>query len=131
MVKNEILHVNKNDIFYLEKESSRENCFTVKIQGKDIQTKEAFLKFMEKQFMLPDSSGWDSFTDWMTDLSWIDRSCFCIVINNYRDFLKKDEASKKTVFEIFEEDILPFWEEEVTKISVDGKPRSFKVYLVD
>ncbi|EAD2031189.1 hypothetical protein Y843_08530 [Listeria monocytogenes] len=31
---------------------------------------------MTEKFLLPDSTGWDSFTDWMTDLSWIDNPCY-------------------------------------------------------
>jgi hypothetical protein len=130
MTKNEVLYVKQSEIFGLEQKLRESNCYIVKIQGNNIQTKEEFLEFMEEKFMLPDSLGWDSFTDWMTDLSWINNLCFCIIVNDYTDFLKKDDASKKIVLDIFEEEILPFWEKEVTKISVAGKPRSFKVYLV-
>ncbi|KPG72145.1 hypothetical protein AEQ18_02390 [Enterococcus sp. RIT-PI-f] len=86
---------------------------------------------MKKKFELPDSSGWDSYTDWMTDLSWIDNQCFCIVIEDYANFLKNDAEAKKIVIEIFEEDILPYWQKDVMKTVVDGKPRLFNVYLVE
>ncbi|EAA0350023.1 hypothetical protein EK33_08620 [Listeria monocytogenes] len=59
-----------------------------------------------------------------------DNPCFCIIIKDYTDFLKKDIESKEIVMEIFKEDILPFWENGVTQTVVEGKPRSFKVYLV-
>ncbi|MBC2250452.1 barstar family protein [Listeria cossartiae subsp. cayugensis] len=130
MTKNEILRVNTIDILELEKNAKKNECYIVNIQGNNIQTKKIFLELMAEKFLLPDSIGWDSFTDWMTDLSWIDNPCFCIIIKDYTDFLKKDTESKEIVMEIFKEDILPFWENGVTQTVVEGKPRSFKVYLV-
>ncbi|MBF2675827.1 barstar family protein [Listeria marthii] len=130
MIKNEILRVNTIDILELEKNAKKNECYIVNIQGDNIQTKKSFLELMAEKFLLPDSIGWDSFTDWMTDLSWIDNPCFCIIIKDYTDFLKKDTESKEIVMEIFKEDILPFWENGVTQTVVEGKPRSFKVYLV-
>ncbi|EIO5737268.1 barstar family protein [Listeria monocytogenes] len=130
MIKNEILSVNTIDILELEKNAKKNECYIVNIQGDNIQTKKSFLELMAEKFLLPDSIGRDSFTDWMTDLSWIDNPCFCIIIKDYTDFLKKDIESKEIVMEIFKEDILPFWENGVTQTVVEGKPRSFKVYLV-
>ncbi|MBC2062118.1 barstar family protein [Listeria marthii] len=130
MIKNEILRVNTIDILELEKNAKKNECYIVNIQGDNIQTKKSFLELMAEKFLLPDSIGWDSFTDWMTDLSWIDNPSFCIIIKDYTDFLKKDTESKEIVMEIFKEDILPFWENGVTQTVVEGKPRSFKVYLV-
>ncbi|CRH23582.1 barstar family protein [Carnobacterium maltaromaticum] len=131
MIKNEILHISKSDVLELDKKMKKNDCFIVNIQGDDIQTKNEFLISMTEHFMLPDSLGWDSFTDWMTDLSWINNKCFCIIINNYADFLKEDSESKEIVLEIFEEDILPFWEKDVTKVVVNGQVCPFNVYLVD
>lgn len=130
MIKNEISRVNTTDILELEKNAKKNECYIVNIQGNNIQTKKSFLELMAEKFLLPDSTGWDSFTDWMTDLSWIDNPCFCIIIKDYTDFLKKDTESKEIVMEIFKENILPFWENGVTQTVVEGKPRSFKVYLV-
>ncbi|MBC1340066.1 barstar family protein [Listeria welshimeri] len=131
MLKNEILRVNTTDILELEKNAKTNECYIVNIQGDNIQTKKSFLGLMSEKFLLPDSTGWDSFTDWMTDLSWIDNPCFCIIIRDYTDFLKKDIESKEIVMEIFKEDILPFWENDVTQTVFEGKTRSFKVYLVN
>ncbi|MBC2000707.1 barstar family protein [Listeria marthii] len=130
MIKNEILRVNTIDILELEKNAKKNECYIVNIQGDNIQTKKSFLELMAEKFLLPDSIGWDSFTDWMTDLSWLDNPCFCIIIKDYTDFLKKDTESKEIVMEIFKEDILPFWENGITQTVVEGKPCSFKVYLV-
>ncbi|EAC5532387.1 hypothetical protein LT01_13025 [Listeria monocytogenes] len=130
MIKNEILSVNTIDILELEKNAKENECYIVNIRGGNIQTKKSFLELMTEKFLLSDSTGWDSFTDWMTDLSWIDNPCFCIIIKDYTDFLKKDIESKEIAMEIFKEDILPFWENGVTQTVVEGKPRSFKVYLV-
>ncbi|WP_082348579.1 barstar family protein [Enterococcus sp. RIT-PI-f] len=131
MIENKILRVNENERLTLENDSKQNNCYIVNIQGNNIQTKKEFLELMKKKFELPDSSGWDSYTDWMTDLSWIDNQCFCIVIEDYANFLKNDAEAKKIVIEIFEEDILPYWQKDVMKTVVDGKPRLFNVYLVE
>lgn len=130
-MKNEILRIDPTDILILEKKAKKNGCYIINIQGSNIQTKKEFLELMEKEFALPDSAGWDSYTDWMTDLSWIENQCFCIIINEYTNFLKEDDEAKEMVFEIFKEDILPFWENNVMKTIVDGTPRSFNVFLVD
>ncbi|WP_218083183.1 barstar family protein [Listeria monocytogenes] len=95
MIKNEILSVNTIDILELEKNAKENECYIVNIRGGNIQTKKSFLELMTEKFLLPDSTGWDSFTDWMTDLSWIDNPCFCIIIKDYTDFLKKILNPKK------------------------------------
>lgn len=95
MIKNEILSVNTIDILELEKNAKKNECYIVNIRGGNIQTKKSFLELMTEKFLLPDSTGWDSFTDWMTDLSWIDNPCFCIIIKDYTDFLKKILNPKK------------------------------------
>ncbi|SEO94389.1 Barstar (barnase inhibitor) [Amphibacillus marinus] len=130
MATNQILHVQQNKATELIKHTEKEDWYIVNIHGNSIQTKNDFLELMKEEFLLPDCSGWDSFIDWMTDLSWIDRRCFCIVINDYENFLKEDNESKEIIIEIFEEDILPFWEKDVMKTVVNGEPRTFKLYLV-
>lgn len=48
-----------------------------------------------------------AFTDWMTDLSWINNKSIML---NSQSFLINDKKDKQIINEIFEEDILPFWE---------------------
>ncbi|WP_115751711.1 barstar family protein [Listeria kieliensis] len=131
MLKNKIFHISKSELLKIKEERKKSACFNVTIEGDDIKTKEEFFSIMADKFKLPDSNGWDSFIDWMTDLSWINEQCICFVIEDYSLFLKEDSQSKEMVTEIFEEDILPFWENEVTEVVVDGKPRQFDVYLID
>jgi hypothetical protein len=40
-------------------------------------------------------------------------------------------AKKADFIDHFKDFILPFWEDEVTRVFVGGKAKSFNVYLVD
>lgn len=107
------------------------NCFVVNLEGKKIVNKNNLFSVLKKEYDLPDVNGWDSLVDWLTDLSWIDVSNFCLNIHNYSDFLKEEQATKDIFLEVFKEDILPFWEKEVLTTVVNGRIKGFFVYLLD
>ncbi|MFT8311367.1 MAG: barstar family protein [Sporolactobacillus sp.] len=126
---NNILRIREKDNNLLEK-MNQSDCYIVKVDGRQVQSKSELFQEMMIKFKLPDSSGWDSFIDWMTDLSWIDKEKLCLVIYNYSEFLKKDEGDKDIFLEVLQEDILPFWEKNVMETMVNGRVRSFNVYLI-
>ncbi|EOH95910.1 hypothetical protein UAY_03336 [Enterococcus moraviensis ATCC BAA-383] len=131
LTSNTIFELSKEKFDILSKEMKNNNCYTVELDGKQIQSKEQFFQSVKEKFDLSDVSGWDSLTDWMTDLSWIDNNCFKIIIYNYSEFLSEDKNTKELFIEIFQDDILLFWEKEVVDTVVDGKTKSFNVYLID
>ncbi|KQL34056.1 hypothetical protein AN960_20570 [Bacillus sp. FJAT-25509] len=73
----------------------------------------------------------DRYLDWIRDLDWIEKDSFAIVIYNYNDFLNTELELKDIIINTFKDTILPFWEEEVERVVVEGKAKSFKVYLVE
>lgn len=72
----------------------------------------------------------DALADWMTDLSWFPDEQINVVIDSAEEFLSEDRGLRKTVTDIFAEDILPFWESEVENVTVEGKAKRFDLYLV-
>ena len=131
LTSNMIFELSKEKLVLLSKEIRMGNCYTIELDGEQIQSKEQFFQSIKEKFDLSDVSGWDSLTDWMTDLSWIDNDCFKMIIYNYSEFLKDDKSTKELFIEIFQDDILLFWEKEVLETVVDGKKKSFNVYLID
>ncbi len=130
-MKNCILKLSDKQLLELKEKVPVSNCFFVEIDGEQVNSKEMFFEIMSDKFKLPSAgSGWDSFIDWMNDLSWISEECICLVINKYSEFLKDDLVTKVIFEEVFQEDILPFWDKEVLKTVVDGKIRPFNLYLV-
>lgn len=130
MKKNKMLYISKDNTTILKKTLKKAGYYIVEIPGNEIHNEKEFLTFMEQSFKLPDSAGWDSYADWMTDLDWIASRHICIVINDYKRFLEFDTKSKKVAMSIFKADILPFWEREVLDTMVGGKTKSFMVYMV-
>ena len=123
----------KNKIFYETNIDQKilKDGLIIKIDGKNIRTKEEFFKEIEIYFSFPRSceGSLDRFLDWMCDLSWIESDKINVIIKNYNLFLDNDRQFKEIVFQCFEEDILPFWEKEVETVVVGGKPKSFNLYL--
>ena len=69
--------------------------------------------------------------DWIRDLTWIEEENIVIVINYFKDFLCDDQRDKQFVLDSFREIVFPWWESEVCEHMVEGKPRSFMVYVVE
>jgi len=133
----------KNQIYYLARNeysnfifNCKDNYYIVEIDGKDINEKEDFFKIMWEKFKLPmyenqTRFSWDSYLDWMRDLTWIKEDKIVLIIYNYNNFMNKEQNIKREIIDDYESCILPFWEKDVKKIVVDGKPRRFNVYLID
>lgn len=85
---------------------------------------------MVEKFKLPDNNGWDSYADWMTDLGWIPNRHICIIIDDYKQFLKSDPEAKKIAMRIFTNNVLPFWEKDVLRVARNWETRLFKIYMV-
>jgi len=129
MEQNKAQYISKENLLKVEEGKKVEGYYMVNIPGKKIQSKKDFLEFMAQKFKLPDSDGWDSFFDWMRDLSWIPNRKICIIINDYQEFLESDIRAKKYADDLLEW-ILLFWKGEVQTTVVGGKTRTFVVYMV-
>ena len=132
-MKNKIIYIKRTDLWEIKRNIfSDSNIFWVEIDGKNCLNLSDYLIDISTKFQFPTmAKGLDGYDDWLTDLTWIDKDSIVVIINNYIDFLKSDILSKENVMELFEISILPWWEAEVCDYVVDGKPKSFLVYLVD
>ncbi|MBS4751180.1 hypothetical protein KG091_08965 [Carnobacteriaceae bacterium zg-ZUI78] len=159
-MKNKIYYVTSKQWEFVYNNMNKENLLYFEIDGKDIQTLHAFIDAMIETFQLPDEhryrfpeperingTNWLAFLDRMRDLLWFDDFTapkpICFVIKNFSQFMLKDEGKKgqttnpeymtekEYIIFVFEEYILPFWEEEVEYVRLEGKKRVFNMYCVD
>jgi len=136
-MENEIYYVSSIEIGEIkEKLMEDKTLFVVEIDGSTIQNEEEFLVTMSSAYNFPrpitlQGAYFDVFNDWMRDLDWLGKNGYALIINNFNKFIKHDQVLKKEVIGLFEELILPFWEEEVIHTVVGGEVKPFNVYLVD
>ncbi|KAB1438064.1 barstar family protein [Candidatus Galacturonibacter soehngenii] len=123
-----------NKVIYIKKinNDSFTEGLNIILDGKKIKTKDNFLEVIEEklQFPYPCNGSLDSFLDWMRDLSWINSKKINLIIYDYKEFLNDNLEVKEIILDCFEEDILPYWEEDVKTTMVDGETKEFNVYLV-
>ena len=110
----------------------RDELLKIIIDGATVQSKILFMQELEKALLFPTScaGNFSRFEDLIRDLSWIpELKGICIWITNYDEFMKEDKKNKRIFEEILIEEVLPFWENEVTKTVKGGKPREFYVIV--
>jgi len=66
----------------------------------------------------------------MTDLDWLGKKSYILIIHDYSKFLMQDLECKKMIMEIFNDEILPWWQKNIEKYVINGKSKPFNVYLV-
>lgn len=130
---NRLVHIKQSDVYRIKRTvTENKNTFFVEIEGKNCEVLSEYLLDISKKFRFPTVAKiLDVYDDWMTDLSWLDKEEIAVIINDYTDFLRCDLSSKEKVVKLFEQSILPWWDGEVCNYVVDGKRKSFIVYLVD
>lgn len=112
----------------------KSNHLIVMLEGSKIKSKRDFFSAIEQSLNFPGKCEglFSRFDDWITDLGWLEKGKgICIAINSFLEFLSDDIEFKNMLLEDFEEDILPFWENEVVNVIKGGSPRSFVVVLID
>lgn len=135
-MKNKIYYVSSIEINEIKEKLKEDNMlFVVDIDGGSIQNKEEFLVTLSSLFKFPrpiqlKGAYTDAFLDWMRDLDWLCKNGYALIINNFNNFIKFDQTLKEEIINLFEETILPFWEEEVIHTVVEGEAKPFNVYLV-
>jgi hypothetical protein len=109
-----------------------ESLFVAEILGSEVRDLQDFFRIMSELFEFPwPSRNYAGFSDWMTDLDWLHKDGYVLVIHQFQDFMSEDQAEKQEVIDVFATDVLPFWQEEVVKVVVEGEVKLFHVYLVD
>jgi Barstar (barnase inhibitor). len=132
-MENKICFVNSKEMEKIKKLFSNEDSmFCVEINGKNIQKLSEYLFIMSRVFKFPyPSVNLDGYNDWMTDLDWLEKDEYILIISNFTEFMKDDLDMKNQIIKDFKEDILPWWQGEVEQYMVGGKAKPFHVYLVD
>ena len=75
----------------------REDIYSVVLDGSKIKNWDDYIRIITKEFRFPtfEKRNFDGYTDYMTDLMWIDKDAFSIFILNYEDFMIEDMSLKK------------------------------------
>ena len=137
MIQNKIYRVNAVDAKKIVQETRSETILhLVELDGKEIQSWDDYYKEVEMGFQFPTISiNYDAYHDWITDLDWIGKEGYVLIIYDYNSFLEQDSSLKKLIMEDFADSILPWWqgdvESSVVNCVVGGKAKPFNVYLVD
>lgn len=134
MIRNKIHKINWDEATELqEKVKNVDQIHFTSLAGKEIQSWEEYIENIESAYELPTKCGnnIDAYYDWMTDLSWLSKESYVLLILGGKDFLADKPEVKSTVMEGFANVILPWWEGMVEKYVVGGKAASFDIYLVD
>lgn len=132
-MKNKIIYIKQPSFKkIIQKYNTDSNTFCVEIEGKNCKVISDYLTEVSIKLQFPMiSKGLDGYEDWIRDLSWIKEENIVLAINHYNEFLRNDLVKKRMVIESFEDIVFPWWESEVCEHMVEGKPRSFMVYLIE
>lgn len=127
------------------------SCFLLHLNGKDFLTEIQYFAYLYKYLRLPISFSFnlDAYLDMMTDpYSYSNEvssengknNCFSnlgdvkkivILIDNYNDFLRKNKIFKKEIEDLFDNDILPFFENEIKEVYVGGYEIEYNIYCYE
>lgn len=108
------------------------NDFNLNIDGKKVQSERDAIEILANSFNINDlqDGNWDALFDRLQRSNYIHPERINIFLNNSRDLFIKDANSKNTFLEILS-DTVSWWEEDVERYIVDGKRKTFNVYLLD
>lgn len=133
-INNKVLSVNSKDIEIIKtKFVSNDKAYIVEINGTQIQSWEDYISDIQNKFRFPTPcfDSVDRYLDWMRDLDWLKKEEYVLIITHYGLFMRNDSELKKQIVSDFSDIILPFWQDEVKEVVVEGKTKLFMVYLVD
>ena len=105
------------------------------MDGRGIETYEQYFDKLWELFDFEEiPEGWkkDYHTeyDFMTDDDFLPEEKYTFVIKNYDLFMKNNKWEKDNLEDTYANYLLPFWDEEVERVVVEGKRKDFDIYLV-
>lgn len=132
-MSNTLRKISASEVEAIKKTLASEDFLVAEIDGQKCQSLKEYLKDISDIFEFPmRPSGLDGYNDWICDLTWISADKkIAIIITCFSEFLKNDTISKSYITDDFEHIILPWWDSDVLNHVVNGKRRTFIVYLVD
>ena len=132
-MKNKVYCASKEEMVGLREVFQKNNTlYVADINGSAIWSLQDYLNIMNDLFRFPiPARSLDGYLDWIRDLDWLNKDGYVLIINEFSKFLNKDLNMRNKIIEDFEKVVLPWWQEEVEKYVVEGRAKSFNVYLVD
>ena len=118
VINNMVLTVSVKVIEHIKnKLSFNDNVYVVELDGENIPSWKDYILDVQSKFQFPSScvNSMDRYLDWMTDLDWLNKEEYVLIINNFSAFIKDDYKLKNMIMSDFNEAILPFWHEEDRK----------------
>lgn len=105
------------------------------MDGTGIETYAQYFDRLWEVFGFSDiPEGWkkDYYTedDFLTEMDELPENKYVFAILNYDQFLNNNITVKKRIENHYENYLLPFWDEEVERVVVEGKRKDFNIYLV-
>lgn len=131
-VSNEVILYSKESSEKYDAIKSDSHLLHFTVDGSNCPDRKSFFDRVGQtmNFPSPVGSKFSAFADWMTNLSWLpDERGICLEVINFEKVLSGEPRWKQTLMAVFQEDILPFWEDEVTRVMVGGKRRQFYILL--
>ncbi len=137
-IKNRIIKITEeNFLVEFNEINAKYNTYKVEVDGEKIQTWEDYITVVQDEFKFPTAclDSMDRYVDWITDLSWLDKTkpieAYILIIRNYNSFLSRNDTLKNLIITSFVDHILPFWEEDIKQMVIEGETRIFCVYLLE
>ncbi|MCL2772354.1 MAG: barstar family protein [Oscillospiraceae bacterium] len=114
-MKNKIYNISSEDLSKIKENfSTDKTLFVAEIDGKEIKILKDYFDKINTIFDFPiPARGFDGYLDWMTDLDWLEKDGYAMVIYNHSEFMKNDLKSKTKIIKYFEDTVLPWWEKDV------------------
>jgi len=132
MIENKVYSINVDELDKVRQEANTSVGHLAEIHGQEIQSWDEYLDKIEVAFQFP--SKWrvnlHGYVDWMKDLDWLGKESYILIIHDYSSFLLQDLECKELVMEIFNDEILPWWQKDVALYVAGWKPKRFNIYLV-
>lgn len=102
----------------------------IEIDGLKCETLDDYYDEIYGIFGFPKYSyNYDAYIDWMRD-DYFTTDEVIFIITNEESFLKNYPDERKMIIDIFNEDIIPYWEEYLVKKNGRQKPKQIMVYFV-
>ncbi|MDE6469676.1 MAG: hypothetical protein K2L19_01455 [Eubacterium sp.] len=107
----------------------------VVMNGAGINTYEQYFDRLWEVFdfgKIPEGWKKDNHTeyDFMTDDDFLPAEKYIFVIKNFDKFMVNNITERLKIENRYENYLLPFWDEEVERVVVEGKRKDFNIYLV-
>jgi len=133
MIKNCIHYVSRSEAKTI-KESLDQSIFIAEVDGRIIRSDEEYLRWAWVAFKFPypnEKPNWPGYNDWIQDLDWLNADGYALFVYHFSQFMRNDNENKEYFIKHLRDYTLPFWEDEVTRVVVDGKAKFFNVYLIE